>query len=408
MSDTGRYTIISADCHGGADLLDYRGYLPSKLHAQFDDWATHYRIPFDDLMGKEASQNWDHDRRLADLEADGIVAEVIFPNTIPPFYPEPSLKVQIPGASEGDLKLRWEGLRAHNRWLADFCAAAPGRRLGIVQIMLHDVPAAVAEVEWAAEAGMTAGVLLPGAPPGSGLEPLYSRVYDPLWRACETAGLPINHHSGSAVPPLGDQDIEKVMFMLEVTWWAHRSLWHLIFAGVLERHPDLQFVFTEQGTAWIPETLATLDFFFDRMGTASGSQEREWGEAVVSELSMRPSEYWARQCHVGSSFMRPAEAAMRHAVGVDKIMWGSDYPHKESSYPFSTEALRLSFAGIDPVEVQQMLGGNAAQLFGFDLDSLRDAAGRVGPSHEEIGRPLGADEIPSGAGKCPAFAGIAP
>jgi hypothetical protein len=98
---------------------------------------------------------------------------------------------------------------------------------------------------------------------------------------------------------------------------------------------------------------------------------------------------------------------MRHAVGVDKIMWGSDYPHRESSYPFSTEALRLSFAGIDPVEVQQMLGGNAAQLFGFDLDSLRDAAGRVGPSHEEIGRPLGADEIPSGAGRCPAFAGIA-
>ena len=127
--------------------------------------------------------------------------------------------------------------------------------------------------------------------------------------------------------------------MLEVTWWAHRSLWHLIFAGVLERHPDLQFVFTEQGTAWIPETLGTLDLFFSRMGTATGSQELEWGESVVSQLSMRPSEYWARQCHVGSSFMRPAEAAMRHAVGVDKIMWGSDYPHRESSYPFSTEAL---------------------------------------------------------------------
>jgi predicted TIM-barrel fold metal-dependent hydrolase len=272
--------------------------------------------------------------------------------------------------------------------------------------MLHDVDAAVAEVEWAAEAGMTAGVLLPGAPPGSGLEPLYSRVYDPLWRACEVAGLPINHHSGSAVPPLGDQDIDKVMFMLEVTWWAHRSLWHLIFAGVLERHPDLQFVFTEQGTAWIPETLGTLDFFYARMGSATGSQELEWGGSVVSQLSLRPSEYWARQCHVGSSFMRPAEAAMRHAVGVDKIMWGSDYPHKESSYPFSHEALRLSFAGIDPVEVQQMLGGNAARLFGFDLEALADVATRVGPTHEEINRPLGAEEIPGDAGRCPAFAGL--
>ena len=110
------------------------------------------------------------------------------------------------------------------------------------------------------------------------------------------------------------------------------------------------------------------------MGAATGSQEREWGEAVVSQLSLRPSEYWARQCHVGSSFMRPAEAAIRHAVGVDKIMWGSDYPHKESSYPFSNEALRLSFAGIGPAEVQEMIGGNAARLFGFDLEALSEVA----------------------------------
>lgn len=400
------YTIISADCHGGANLLDYRDYLPSSLHQQFDEWARDYRIPYDELMGEDADQNWDHKRRLADLEADGIVAEVIFPNTIPPFYPEPSLKAQMPGSGAGDLELRWIGLRAHNRWLADFCAAAPGRRLGIVQIMLHDVDQAVAEVEWAAEAGMTAGVLLPGAPPGSGLEPLYSPVYDPLWRACEVAGLPLNHHSGSAVPPLGDQDIDNVIFMLEVTWWAHRALWHLIFGGVLERHPDLQFVFTEQGTAWIPETLGTLDYFFNRMGSAVGSQEVEWGRPVVSQLSLRPSEYWARQCHVGSSFIRPAEAAMRHAVGVDKIMWGSDYPHRESSYPFSTEALRASFAGVDPVEVQQMVAGNAARLFGFDIESLAEVASRVGPTHAEIDRPLGADELPDGADRCPAFAGF--
>jgi predicted TIM-barrel fold metal-dependent hydrolase len=180
----------------------------------------------------------------------------------------------------------------------------------------------------------------------------------------------------------------------------------LIFAGVLERHPDLQFVFTEQGTAWIPETLGTLDFFFDRMGSATGSQELEWGQSVVSQLSMRPSEYWSRQCHVGSSFMRPAEAALRHSVGVDRIMWGSDYPHKESSYPFSTEALRLSFAGIDPVEVQQMLGGNAARLFGFDLEGLSEVAARVGPTHLQVGQPLEAHEIPPDAVRCPAFAGL--
>jgi len=334
------------------------------------------------------------------------VAEVIFPNTIPPFYPEPSLKVQAPGASQGDLDLRWAGLRAHNRWLVDFCAAAPGRRAGIAQIMLHDVEAAVAEIEWAAGAGLTGGVLLPGAPPGTGLEPLYSPVYEPIWRACADAGLPVNHHSGSAVPPLGDQPIDQVAFLLEVTWWAHRAFWHLVFGGVMDRYPDLQFAFTEQGTSWIPETLGTLDFFFHRMATAEGSQEYEWGRPVVEKLALRPSEYWVRQCHVGSSFMRPAEAALRYAVGVDRIMWGSDYPHRESCFPFSREALRLTFAGVDPVEVQQMVGGNAARLYGFDMDRLAEVATRVGPSHAEIAERLPVTEIPAGATRCPAFVGL--
>ncbi len=406
MTDTDRYVIVSADCHGGAELYEYRDYLERRHHDAFDAWARDYAIPFEDLMGDEGGRNWDSDRRLADLETDGIVAEVIYPNTIPPFYPEPSLKAQLPGATEGDLDLRWAGLRAHNRWLLDFCNAAPGRRAGIAQIMLHDVDAAVAEIEWAAGAGLRGGVLLPGAPPGSGLEPLYSPVYEPIWRACAATGLVVNHHSGSAVPALGDEPIDQVTFLLEVTWYAHRALWNLVFGGVMERHPDLQFVFTEQGTAWIPETLGMLDFLFHRMGTAVGSQEYEWGNPVVDKLSLRPSEYWARQCHIGSSFMRPAEAALRHAVGVDRIMWGSDYPHKEASFPFSREALRVAFAGVDPVEVQAMIGGNAVHLYGFDLALLGPLAAGVGPTHAEIAEPLPLDDIPADADRCPAFAGL--
>jgi predicted TIM-barrel fold metal-dependent hydrolase len=406
MPGSDRYVIISADCHGGADLGEYRPYLPSRYHERFDEWARAYPVLHEDLAGEDGPCNWDHQRRLADLEADGIVAEVIYPNTIPPFYPEHSLKAQMPGATEGDLELRWAGLRAHNRWLADFCAAAPGRRAGIAQIMLHDIDAAVAEIEWAAGAAMGGGILLPGTPPGSGLEPLYSPVYEPVWSACEAAGLPVNHHSGSAVPPMGDQPIEQVVFMLEVTWWAHRALWHLIFSGVMERHPELTFAFTEQGTAWLPETLGTLDFFWDRMSHAVGSQEYEWGHPVVGGLSLRPSEYWSRQCHVGSSFMRPTEAALRHAVGLDKVMWGSDYPHKEASFPYSRQALRLSFAGVDPVEVQQMVGANAARVYGFDLGRLAEVAAVVGPTHAEIAEPLPLADIPPDALRCPAFVGL--
>jgi predicted TIM-barrel fold metal-dependent hydrolase len=311
---------------------------------------------------------------------------------------------QPPAANAGDLDRRWAGLRAHNRWLADFCAAAPGRRAGIAQVLLHDVDAAVAEIRWAKEAGLTGGVLLPGAPPGSGLAPLYAPDYEPIWATCEELGLPVNHHSGSAAPDYGDYPEAKILFLIEVTWWAHRTLWHLLVAGVMERHPELQFVFTEQGTAWLPEQLRQLDYYYARMRGAAGSQEHEWGADVMGRLSLKPSEYWARQCHVGSSFIRVAEVGLRHQVGVDKIMWGSDFPHKEGCWPFSKEHLRLAFAGVDRAEVEAMVGGNAARVYGFDLDALAPLAAEVGPSVEEVARPLDPGDIPVEGLRCPAFA----
>jgi predicted TIM-barrel fold metal-dependent hydrolase len=398
--DLDRYIVISADCHGGGQLNEYREYLDRRYLDEFDQWATDYGIPFEDLRGADASRNWDHDRRLQDLEQDGIVAEVIFPNTVPPFYPRPSLVMQPPGNS-GDLERRWAGLQAHNRWLADFCRQAKGRRAGIAQIMLHDIDAAVAEVRWAKEAGLTGGVLLPGTPPGSDLPPLYAPDYEPLWAVCEELGVPVNTHSGSALPILGDYATTPAIFLLEVTWWAHRALWHLIFSGALERHPGLQLVFTEQGTAWIPDTLAQLDYFYGRMKHSTGSQEHLWGGPIVEGLSLLPSEYWARQGHVGASFMRPSETALRGQVGLDRIMWGNDYPHLEASYPFSREVLQLTFGTIDPVEVQAMVGANAAKLYGFDLDTLAPIAARVGPSIAATKEPL--DRVPEGADKCPAF-----
>ncbi|MHB8680606.1 MAG: amidohydrolase family protein [Acidimicrobiales bacterium] len=403
-----RYVLVSADCHGGGGLLDYRPYLARRWHDEFDVWAASYEIPYEDQKGPDADRNWDSSRRLAELEADGVVAEVVFPNTVPPFFPKASLADQPPPANAGDLEARWAGLQAHNRWLADFCAAAPGRRAGICQIMLHDLDAAVAELHWAKEAGLTGGVLLPGAPPGSGLVPLYdAEHYEPLWRTCEELGMPVNHHSGSAAPAAGESAEDKVVLLLEVTWWAHRALTHLLVAGVFERHPGLELVLTEQGTAWLPEELARLDYFFDRMGSARGSQEVEWGMPVVGRLSLRPSEYWARQCHVGSSFIRPAEVAIREHVGVDRIMWGNDYPHREGSFPFSPEHLRASFAGVPPAEVAAMLGGNAAALYGFDLDRLRPIAAKVGPTVADVDDPLPLASLPPEAEKCPALAGYA-
>jgi predicted TIM-barrel fold metal-dependent hydrolase len=401
-----RYIVVSADGHAGGNIGDYRPYLDARWHDEFDTWAAGYEMPYADLLGDNGTRNWDSSRRRRDLEADGQVAEVIFPNTVPPFFPKVSLSSQPPAITAGDVERRWAGLQAHNRGLVDFCADTPGRRAGVLQISLHDIEASVEEIRWAHGAGLRGGVLLPGTPPGLGLPNLFDPCYEPLWQVCEELAMPLNHHTGSASPPMGPTDVDAVIFLLEVSWFAHRALTHLIVGGVLERHPDLQLVFTEQGTAWVPEELTKLDYFFDRMTSADGSQEQVWGRAVVEPLSLKPSEYWARQCHVGASFMRPAEVGLRNLVGVDRIMWGSDYPHKESSSPFSREAIRAAFSGVPAHEVAMMLGGNAAELYGFDLAALAPIAAEFGPLVVESNRPLEPGELPAAAYKCPAFAGL--
>src|SRR5262245_52171246 len=91
-----RYIVISSDCHAGAPMLDYREYLERKWHEEFDAWASAYENPFDDLRSPAAYRNWDSERRTRELEDDGVVGEVIFPNTVPPFFPSGLLATHQP------------------------------------------------------------------------------------------------------------------------------------------------------------------------------------------------------------------------------------------------------------------------------------------------------------------------
>src|SRR4051794_39863374 len=147
-----RYTIISADGHAGGSAEQYRTYLEASLLDEFDAWRSRYKNPFKDLLSDGRTRNWDSDRRIRELDADGVVAEVIFPNTIPPFFP--TGQVIAPAPTADDYRLRLAGLRAHNRWLVDFCAEAPGRRAGLAQILLNDIDEAIADVRWAKANGL--------------------------------------------------------------------------------------------------------------------------------------------------------------------------------------------------------------------------------------------------------------
>ena len=198
--------------------------------------------------------------------------------------------------------------------------------------MLYNIEGAVEEIKWAKEAGLSGGILLPGAPPGSGLAPLHDPVYEPIWQICEELEVPVNHHGGSASPPMNrGQREDIVMFLLQVTWWSHQILTHLIVGGVLERHPNMHLVFTEQGTAWVPEQLATLDYYFTRMRTATGSQEHEWGLPVMEKLPaaaervLRAAVLHRRELHAAVGGRDPRQGRRRpHHVGQRLPAQGSE------------------------------------------------------------------------------------
>src|SRR5919206_1122424 len=118
---TSRYTIISSDCHAGANHATYREYLASEWHEEFDAWRGKYRNPFRDLQDDGRTRNWDDERRISEQDADGIVAEVVFPNTVPPFFP--TGQVVAPAPRNEDFVKGLGGPHAPNRWLGHFVPA---------------------------------------------------------------------------------------------------------------------------------------------------------------------------------------------------------------------------------------------------------------------------------------------
>jgi predicted TIM-barrel fold metal-dependent hydrolase len=397
-----RYVIISSDTHAGAELHEYKQYLETRWHDDFEDWAKAYSSPYDDLVDATASRNWDSDYRLKCLEDDGIAAEVTFPNTIPPFFDTIHSFASLPWTAE-DFERRRAGLQAHNRWLVDFCGQAPGRRRGLVQIMPHDVDLAIQEIRWAKETGVMGGALAPAIPANHAVEPWFHTRYEPLWAALEDLEMPFGQHPGTGGPDVGkDQPAFAAVQLVEFTWWTRRTFAHLILAGVFERHPNLKAVWTEQGVAWALQDLMLLDMTVgDMKKSAENRTTVLFGSDVIESLSLKPSEYMHRNIYFGASFMSRPEAKYRGAIGVDHLMWGTDFPHEEGTTPYSREALRAAFHDVPEAELRQMLAGTAAGVYGFDLEALVPVAKRIGPTVAEIAVPL--DVLPDS--HSPAFMG---
>ncbi len=385
-----RYIVISADTHAGGSHAQYREYLDPKFHEDFDAWRGKYRNPFKDLKDDRRARNWDSDRRNAESESEGIVGEVIFPNTVPPFFP--SFVLFAPQPSPEDYQHRLAGIRAHNRWMVDFVNEDPDRRAGIGQIFLNDIDDAIADATYCKENGLRGGILLPNLPPdATWIKPLYDPGYDRLWAFLQDNEIPVNIHGGTGAPSYGEYPFSMLLYINEVSFFSQRPFVHFLLGGVFERFPRLKFVMTETGCAWVPPLLDRLDKMIIQIRDTGATGEIRYTDG--NKRTMTATEAFQQNVWMGVSQPGPADVAARHALGPDRFMWGSDYPHDEGTYPFTREHLRQVFEGVSTDDMTKILSRNVAALYDFDLAALAPLAAKVGPTVAELSEPL--TELPA-------------
>jgi predicted TIM-barrel fold metal-dependent hydrolase len=390
-----RYLIISSDCHAGPPPEQYRSYMDPQYRERYDQFLGELAVTRAASTGAQARfrekfvaktgdgglrASWDPDLREKELDNDGVAAEVVFPDadvlgigtvTSSPFG------TGLAASGHDDAELAFAGAKAHNRWLADLCAANPVRRAGIATVpVIHDVAAGVAEIERAHDSGVRGGVLIPSqwAPQTSYNDP----IYDPVWAACQERKLVVAIHSGGT-----PRDVSIAAGMLpimttEAWFFAARPLWQLIWGGVFERFPDLKLAITENAAWWLPDIVDRMDSAWD-----GNHSTRKFDNAYHDALAEKPSSYVDRNCFLATQ-MTALEVERRHQIGVGNVLWGNDFPHPEGTWPHTREWLRIRFHDVPEDETRQILGLNALQGYDLDEDALQAVADRIGPTPEEI------------------------
>jgi predicted TIM-barrel fold metal-dependent hydrolase len=287
---------------------------------------------------------WDPAERLKDNELDGVEADVLYT----------TLGFRIFWLK--DPVLQQDCFRVYNDWLAAYCSYAPTRMAGLALISLYDPHQGAEELGRCAKMGLK-GAMIWCSPPEN--QPYSSEMYDPFWATAQELRMPLSLHAITGMGRESQWDFSPQQRYMRATILPHeveRSLSVLIFSGVLERFPSLQIVSAENNCGWLPYYLQRMDRTFERSRYASG----------FHHLSLKPSEYFQRQMyctyiddHVG--------VANRHFIGVDRLMWSSDYPHQASSWPHSQEVVARDFKDATAEDRFKITRGNVAKLYGFDL-----------------------------------------
>lgn len=286
----------------------------------------------------------DPDLRIKDQDRDGVQAEVLY---------------GILGASQrlNDPEAATEVMRIYNEWLAGFCKTHPDRFAGIACIPNHDVAAAVEEISRVVKRGGLRGLEIANT---YDMKPLYHPDWYPLWEAADASGLPIHLHTiGGKRPDMqGLAPLQqRQAFAVHITGFQlgmARILMEIIYGGVLEAYPNIKIVIGESGIGWIPYILDHMDL--------------EWEEQFRDlTLTMKPSDYWHRQCKATYQSDKVG-IKLLDVLGIDNVMWGSDFPHPDGVWPDSREFIENELGHLSDGVRRKIVCENAARLYGFPLN----------------------------------------
>jgi predicted TIM-barrel fold metal-dependent hydrolase len=295
---------------------------------------------------------YDPELFVKESQDDGVIGSVIYPT-------EGLVLFGIP-----DTGLCSAAMYAYNDYLADFCGHDPRRLKGIAMINVDEPADAARELERCRTMGLVGALITVSPPPYASYD---QPMYDVLWSAAQDLEMPLSLHTatdradpklGAAAPKLDVQHVPPTLFVLMDTQ-VRRSLADIIFSGVFERYPRLRVGTVEHELAWIPHFLQQLDYTYtDR--PARGPWHR------YAEKSALPSDFF--HSNVFCSFQEDAVGIReRDLIGVHTLMWGSDYPHTESTFPRSREVTQTILQGVTAGEQEAILYGNAKALYGFDV-----------------------------------------
>lgn len=286
---------------------------------------------------------WDPDARMQDQARDGVAAEVIYP----------TVGMLLCNHPDYDYKTACFG--AYNRWIAQYCSRHPARLLGCGQTSGRSPKEMIEDFKAIKALGLR-GVMMPGNP---AVEDYDSPVYDPVWAAAIELELPLSFHiltTKEAAPVRGP----RINSFLSIIRGNQDIMGTLIFGGVFERFPELRIVCVEADAGWVPHYMYRMDHAYKR--------HRNWLAPGI-KLSRLPSEYFSE--HIYTTF-QDDWVAFRSVdqMNYKRLMWANDFPHSDSTWPWSQEMLADQASRLSPEQRQAILSDNVSELYRIDRSAL--------------------------------------